>query len=540
MKRTLSLLVFAIFVTFPLAIFSQTSIIQDSKLEIPNYKMKLSDQFPIFENEDHFVQYHMAFGYGTMNDYHALIFYNKSRKTIYEEKLTLPVGCRYICSQVTGSEITLFYYKIDRKVQKCTIYSATASLSRSSNGIQNITPEEITSYKLTKKTEVMTFSTQSPDKNKNAFAVAFIEGNNLLKGIHIHTFGDQSQLLWSNYYTPELKGNYFSIEDVKISNKGKVLVLFSTAVNEKKKILNSVAQLISFNNQDVVTMEYPSKIGTFTSMRMLVQRNGNYMVAGYYSDKKYKTAGYFTAVFDERAEDLRYSNVHAFEFAKKTTTESDINPNWTSVCHQLYELDNDFMAMIGEQIDSQVSVDAESGEKTYTYTNGNILCTLFSNEGTNAGTESIRKQQTAIVEQPLTYKDRGERHNSGVMATLSSASSVETFYAYHHFGLSFSTLVKGHEFYFIYADNINNYNDKKNAEEWQTWELDKYKEHCLVMAKLANIGDVERKVLMLPAKQPRIFNTTWFVDDMRAFIGVYNKKSYNLYHFDIDGQWDWD
>ena len=59
------------------------------------------------------------------------------------------------------------------------------------------------------------------------------------------------------------------------------------------------------------------------------------------------------------------------------------------------------------------------------------------------------------------------------------------------------------------------------------------------MAKFTNLGDVERKVVMLPTKLKESFNTVWNVDGERVYFGTFG-KNYSIYHFDLDGQWSWD
>lgn len=539
MKKFCFLLAFVIIAT--VSLFAQTPLVQGAGAVVPEYLYRVSEHNLIYEDDEQFVSYHHSYGYGKKNDYHAFVYYDKSRKSVYEEKLTVPLNYRYISSYVDGDNVNLFYYCIDKKLQTCKIYTTKALLSKSSNGIQELKLEEVFSQKLGKKAEALSYTAQSPDGTKNAFAVVLLDGKDVMKGVYVYSCDNKGAELWSNIYTPKMSGNTFSIEDVQISNKGKVLMLVSTSTAEKRKVINPTVQLFSINEHDVISMDMPVKFGTISSMKMMILEDGNYMVGGYYGVKKLETAGYFTAIFNEREEELVQATNVEFEVKTKNIGENDIDPTCITECRGLYQLDNEYIALLGEQRWTVMFVDQRTGQKSYSHFLGNILCTLISDEGENGGTEVIAKRQTIGMKEQVGERNSGERRVAFAVAGFNVNSGAgEPVYQYQNVGLSFYPIVKGHDIYFIYTDNIINYNGKNKGKERASINIGKTKNTCLVMAKFANLGDVERKVVMLPSKMKEVFNTIWNVDDDRVYFGAFGKKIYNIYHFDIDGQWSWD
>ena len=538
MKKVCLFVAFVICVS--MSLFAQTPLVQGTGAVVPEYNFMYSEQYPVYEDEDQFVNYHLSYGNGKKNEHHSLVYYDKSRKSVYEENLSLPVGFRYIHSHVVGEVVNLYYYLIDNKTQKCTIYSATASLSRSSNGIQELKPEEIFVQNVGKKAEVWSYASQSPDGSKYAFAVALLDGKDVLKGIYIAAYDNSATELWSNIYQPQIKGNSFSIEDMKFSDKGKVVMLLSTATNEKRKVLNPMAQLLSFNENDVISMEMPAEFGTISSMKMMILPNGNYMVGGYYGEKKLLTAGYFTAIFNEREEELEHSTVVPFDVKTKNIGQNDINPNEITECRGLYQLDNEYIALLGEQRQTIMYVDQRTGQKSYSHRLGNILCTLIAKDGENVGTEVIHKRQLLSNGVQMGERNSGERRTAiRILGFNVNAGAGEPVYQYPNGGVSFYPIIKGSDIYFIYTDNIKNFNGKNKKPERLSVNVAQPKQTCVVMAKFANLGDVERKVVMLPTKLKESFNTVWNVDGDRVYFGTFG-KNYSIYHFDLDGQWSWD
>lgn len=522
-----------------MSLFSQTPLVQGTGAAVPKYDYMYSEQYLVYDDENQFVNYHLSYGNEKTNEHHSLVYYNKSRKSVYEEILTLPIGFRYIHSHVVGNVVNLYYYKIDHKTQKCTVYGATASLSRSSNGIQTLKFEEILVQNVGKKTEVWSCASQSPDGSKYAFAVAFIDGKNILKGVYIAAYDNSATQLWSNLYQPQIKGNSFSIEEVKLSDKGKVVMLLSTATNEKKKVLNPMVQLISFNKQDVVSMEMPAKFGNISSMKMMILPDGNYLVGGYYGEKKLLTAGYFTAIFNEREEELKQSTVVPFNVKTKNIEQNDINPNEITECRGLYPLDNEYIALLGEQRQTSIEVNQKTGQKSYTHYFNNILCTLMAKDGENAGTEVIHKSQILSNDVQMGERNSGERRTAN-SALEFNFNAGEPVYQYPNGGVSYYPIIKGNDIYFVYTDNIKNFNGKNKLPERLNIDVAQTSNTCTIMAKFANLGDVERKVVMLPTKLKECLNTVWNVDGDRVYFGAFGKKIYNIYHFDLDGQWSWD
>ena len=331
-------------------------------------------------------------------------------------------------------------------------------------------------------------------------------------------FDDKGEVIWQENYNPGFSEKEVTMYNFVLADNGKALLLTSSSSGKKKDA--STVQLFSFYENDHVSMDV-EVTQSIHSMKVLILSNDTYFVGGYYAEKKGSTSGYFTMTFDPRTETLLKKNFSKFNdnyvekgflgWGKLAFT----NQTYNVKCDHLFELDNGFVAMLGEQHHLTIVTNTNSKGQTtttYRYFRKHIICNMFSLDGEKSGYEMIKRSQVLV-------------------------SNVQIFDV-SRYGLSYYPMIKGYEVYLLYNDNIRNFNGK--AKNWETLNIAKSKTACTVLAKISKIGDVERKVVMLPNKDGRILHKLWDFDGNTAFFGIYSKKLYSVEQFEVNDQWSWD
>lgn len=519
-------------------LYAQEPLLDEVGPVIPGYNSVYADQTIIFDDEEAFTAYQYGYGYNKANEIQNLVSYHRGKKTLNSEKLVVANNFRYVYAHQSDEDFIAYYYRI-AKGNVYELASATIPMKKSSNGSKSVDPTVIASFKFLSKGQVQRYVSVSPDKSMYTISLVAFDAKNVLNGFYVHVFNSKGEELWNQKYNPKIAGTSFEVHDVKLTDKGKVLFLLNAVTGEGKKVTSPTLQLLSLYKTDEVSMKETITFGYINSMRLLIKKNLDYFVGGYYSLKNNGgSSGYFTYVFNQHTEEKinNFNTLFYDDYKEKKTSEMLFaNQDYKVNCNLLHEFSNEFIVMLGEQTAYTRYEDEKSGEVLYNYYNNKVFYNLFSLDGVGAGYELVDKKQTLTEEKHfLGPKPVGERK---ISPTPSMVGDPDIF-PYQSAALSYCPIIRGNSVYLIYNDNINNYNGE--AEGRISANLNEDKTVCLVLTKIAKLDDVERKVVMIPAKEKRIFDKVWYFDGTTLYFGVNAKKSYTLEKIVLNDQWSWD
>jgi len=516
MKKTSVFLI--LFILFVGKTFTQIPILTPSGPIIPNFYPHISDN-EIIENDENTILSHHVVDYTTlfkkMNLEH-LISYSKDEKKVKIQELVVPNAkeTNHLFTRKIGDDIIIYYAEQSKKDNQFIVKTTTLSQDIST-GKKNINLNSLFSFNIGDKESVKYQAVESPDKSKHAFLFIILDRKNVIQKFTIMVFDDRGEYLWQENYNPNFSDKETTMSDFKLTDDGKALLLVLSSSGKKRDVPD--LQLISFHENEQITMDVEISEEIIQSMKMLILSNDTYFVGGYYAEKKSTTVGYFSMVFDPRSEALLHKNFSRFndDYNEKGVLGfgklAYVNQRYNVKCDYLFELDNGSVAMLGEQHFS-FAVTNSKGLTTYRYFKKHIICNIFSLDGDKRGYEMIKRSQAFVLGVPV--------------------------YDLSRFGLSYSPFIKGSDVYLLYNDNIKNFNGK--SKNWETLNIAHSKTACTVLAKISDIGNAQRKVVMLPNKDGRIFHKLWAFDGERAFFGIMSKKLYSLEQFEVNDQWNWD
>ena len=491
-------------------VFAQNPVVTPSGPMIPDYYVRAATNTVLVNNENNLLSHHVR------ASVERLFLYGKGKQSLKIQELIIPnkKEIDHLFSKAIGNEVITYYYAQPKKSNQFILTSATVPQDASTPN-RNLNLKKFFSINLGEKESVLQYVAVSPDNSKYAFCFIVLDRKNTMKKFMIMVFDDKGEIEWQENYNPDFSDKEVNMYDFQLTDDGKILLLVLSSSGKRKDV--PTLQLMSFHENEQITMDEEVPAQVIQSMKVLALSNGNYFVGGYYAEKKGTTVGYFNMIFDPRSETLLSKKFHRFNedyFEKGFLGWGNLaftNQMYDVSCNYLFELDNGSVAMLGEQ-HRIVVVYSQKGPPSYRYFRKHIICNMFSLEGDKEGYEMVKRSQALV---------------SGRF--ISDVSQ---------YGLSFSPVIKGSDIYLLYNDNIRNFNGK--AKNWETINMNRPKMACTILAKISKIGNVERKVIMLPNKDKRILHKLWAFDGETAVFGIMSNKLYSIEKFEVNDQWSWD
>ena len=288
---------------------------------------------------------------------------------------------------------------------------------------------------------------------------------------------------WMELFNPDFEGRTSEVADMKISDKGKVLVLLNNYQQVKRKQNDHQLRLLSlYKNNDFTQFIVPTSFGIIQSMKLLVLKNENYFVAGYYAEKQNRTTvGYFTYTFDPRREnevvtEYRYTFKESYKEREAVgySAPTKANNEYNFKCDYLWELEGDFVVMLGEQFAETTTVNPKNKEVTYNYFFKDLYYHYFALDGHGAGYDFIPKPQ----------------HGSSLATPITDFTQK---------GLSYFAFLGEGSVYVLYNESSGQYNAKK-TDDWVSFNSDNMREASLGMCRIDKIGLVFKLVVTPPIR----------------------------------------
>lgn len=514
----LSLLFFTLCV-FQFTFAQDPAILNPQGLPIPNYNLDYSNQQMIADLDEGVLFYQDCDEAISKTGKKQLILYSPTSRTLNSLELEIPNDHIYITSKVLNGEVNHFYFYNNLRTRTIQLISAKTGIPESPSDIQKPEMNSVFSYNVEPKTISSAYFAESNDKNHFSICITTFNPQKSIENIFVVVYNNQLEIEWMEVFKPDFKNKQTEISDFKVANSGKALLLLNTFNAEKRKQYNHELQLVSmFQNNDFTKFTAITDFGIIQSMKLLMLQNGKYFVGGYYTEKQNATSsGYVTYTFDPRKE-REVVNVYVNKF-KDTYKEREAtgffppakpNPEYNVKCDYLFELPNDFVVMLGEQFLENKTVDPKKEITTYTYFTKNLFYHQFALDGLSAGYDVYPKPQTAT-----------------------SFTPARNLY---QLGISYAAFLDGSDVLIMHNDHLDRFS---STDQWNSYDSERRKDGILVLTKIKKIGLIESKIIINPLKDG-FYHNTWHADANKVYFGIVMKKTYNLEHFEILNEWDWE
>ena len=503
-------------------LFAQEVIIPNpSGTPIPNYFIDNADVQVIEDKDDYILFYQDCDWTSNKNGTKKLIQYLPNNKSVNITELTIPDGNRYITSKVVNDEVLSFYFFQNLKNRTIDFNTSTIAIPESNLDSKKLNMNTVYSYSIEPKTTTKSFFAESLNKNYFSLILTTLDEKRSIKTIFVVVYNSKFEIEWMQVFNPDFALKQTDIADMKVTNNGKALLLLSTFNAEKKKQSNHELQLISlYKDNDLAKFTSVTSFGMIQSMKMLVLKNGNYFVAGYYTEKQNATtSGYFTYTFDPRKEkqvlssyNYKFNETYKEREAIGFAEPAKPNNTYDLKCDYLWEFPNDFVVMLGEQYLETTTVDPKKKTTTFNYFLKNVFYHQFALDGVHAGYDIFSKPQFG--------------------------TSLNPFTDFQDLGLSYSAFLNGTTVYLMYNEHISRFN-KEDVSQLITFNSNYKKEACLALVKINKIGDIS-KIMLMPPLKDMYYNMLWYSDGWNLIFGLNTKKTYNLEKIQIQSEWQWD
>lgn len=503
-------------------IFAQEPILtKPAGTTIPNYFIE-NAEVQVIENKDDYILFYQDCDWKTYkNETKKMILYTPNSKSVKITELIVPDGNKYITSKVVHDEVLNFYFFHNLKNRTIDFNTSSIPIPESDLDSKKLTMSTLFSYQIEPKTTTQGYFAESLNKNYFSVVLTTLNEKKTIKTIYVIVYNSKFEIDWMQEFNPDFALKQTDIADVKVTNNGKALLLLNTFNAEKRKQFNHELQLISlYKDNDLAKFTALTGFGIIQSMKMLVLKNGNYFVAGYYTEKQNATtSGYFTYTFDPRKEkqvltSYNYKFNETYKEREATGFAEPAKPNnsYDLKCDYLWEFPNDFVVMLGEQYLATTTVDPKKKTTTYNYFLKNVFYHQFALDGVHAGYDIFSKPQFG--------------------------TSLNPFTDFQDLGLSYSAFLNGTTVYLMYNEHISRFN-KEDVSQLITFNSNYKKEACLALVKINKIGDISKIMLMPPIKDI-YYNKLWFSDGWNMIFGLSTKKTYDLEKIQIQSDWQWD
>ena len=475
---------------------------------VENFSMEHYDKAIMSDNGDEFVAYGSPIWVKLKKCTHSIITYDKTKHTVLKQDLVLSDDYKRLLAYDSGDS----YFVTYSRYPKSTIFEySTAFIPKDCGANYQVTPKTMLSFNIDHNGYVMEYTAESPDHKKHAIVFVYINKQQKAGSFYFFVYDEMGNEIIHKVLSPEIYGGSFSLEDLAVTNEGEALLLMRTGTKNRQGLYNSAVHILYCNKEGGQSFVVPTDFGVIQSMRMLVLKNGDYFVGGYYAEKSEDpTSGYFTCILPKGHEEFETPKHYSLPANQRPKHEFMLMymQKYYTYCAAMHELEDGEVVMIGEH--RFIVVTTGQGTTYYHYAD-DIIYQHFNHDGEMTHTHLIAKNQARQFE-------RGASHIS------------PTWLTFDKLGLSFTSFVKGNSVYILYQDSQANVNKKDKTPAQLGTGRGKT---CTVMARLDNDGP-ERQLVMVPGKVKRVLHNLWLFDGNNVYFGEASLKDYSLEYLSLD------
>ncbi len=514
--KTKSIIILIVFCFFAGSIKSQNPLAQTGGPVILGYDKELSHNMFMGDNGDSFSVYCGAMSANKKSKNQSIITYNKSDNSVQTQTLTLPDNC----FRVLATDIGDSYFVTYSHYPKWTQYEYVTAKIPKGMSATSVSPVTRISFKTDFFGDVMEYSAKSPDNKISAALIINISSRSKVTNFHLFIYDETGTEIVYQNFSPEILGNYFELEDFKVTNDGKALILISSGEREKLTVQKRAIQLLVADNT-IETYSTKMNDGVIVSTKIAALKNGNYFVGGFSAKNGRSQANqYFSTIFNTNSNDFEEINTYPLSEDEIPGVQPVfgclIPATFQMYCTHILELANGHVMMLGEHAATLV-IQEETG-KTYKNYTTNLCYKTFEADGTSLSSN----------DSPILYK---KQFSGGYTHTLGYFG--ENIFTYLAAGISFSPFVVDNDVYILYNGTKENITETNDKGDYINMSLFPGKS-CLILAILSEEGFPTKQLVMTPDKEKKFFNGLWHFDGKNVYFGTGSRRIYTLEHFEID------
>ena len=469
---------------------------------VNNFSREHYDKAIMADNDQAFVAYGNPIWVKLKKCTHSIITYDKGKHTVEKRDLTLSHQYKRLLAFDAGDT----YFVTYSRYPKSTVFEySVASIPKDCAAEYTVLPQTKLTFPIDHNGFVMAYTAESPDHTKHAVAFVYVNKKQKADNFYFLVYDKEGNELSYKVLSPEIYGNSFSVEDFAVTNDGKALILMCTGTKEYQSMHNTAVHILCCGPEGSESYVKPVTFGVIQSMRLLMLKNGDYFVGGYFGEESDKlTSGYFSCIY--RQDQENFDAPKHYTFLEKHRPEKVFMLTYMlryfTKCATLYELENGEVVMLGEH--RAMVISTGNGTIYYHYAD-DIVYQYFNNDGEMTHQHCVPKNQVIQFEKGATDID-------------------PTWFTYDKLGISFTSFVKGNSVYVLYQDSQSNYH--KHDKSLAQLTLGRGST-CTVLARLDNDGP-EYDMVMLPGKTRRTLHNLWLFDGTKFYFGMANLKNYSI------------
>lgn len=475
---------------------------------VGNFSREHYDKAVMADNDREFVAYGSPIWVKLKKCTHSIITYDKEQQTVAKRDLTLSDNYKRLLAYDAGDT----YFVTYSRYPKSTVFEySVASIPKDCAAGYTVTPQTKLTFSIDHNGFVMEYTAESPDHTKHAVAFVYVNKKQKAENFYFLVYDKEGNELLYKVLSPEIYGDSFSVEDLAVTNDGKALMLMRTGTKERQSMHNTAVHILCCGPEGGQSYVKPVTFGVIQSMRLLVLKNGDYFVGGYYGEKSGEpTSGYFSCICRQDQEDFDAPKHYAFPGNHRPKHEFMLAYmlKYFTKCAALHELANGEVVMLGEH---RAMVISTGNGTTYYHYADDIVYQYFNKDGEMTHQQRVPKNQAKQFEQ-------------------GANDIAPTWFTYDKLGISFTSFVKGNAVYVLYQDSQANYNKHDKTPAQMTMGRGNT---CTVLARLDSDGP-ERDMVMLPGKAKRTLHNLWLFDGNKFYFGMASLKDYSIESRSLD------
>ena len=428
----------------------------------------------------------------------ALFAINVAQSEVTQAAVNRPKNIEFMNAIESESEVIGFYYEENTKQGVMTLYMNKISKN---DEAPTWDPFLLNTFPCEKKDNTYTYLAVSPDKSKAVLCYLSSARKGDFKGAMVMTFDNTGERIWDTELELDFSNRTFQILDILIDNEAEVYMgMVSYKVPNKNTRTDEKLHVYEINSNNINTRTEEISFGHITNGRMLLSRNGDLCLGGYFcTNPKENENGTYMMRYDTKYSSFKSLTNQKFpasykeKMVAKLFSASPTNQSCFVRADKLVEFDNNNIALLGEQRNITKVVD-KNGMVSYNYFAKHIMFTLADENG-------------EIKEFKMFDKDQATA--AGTMA-----------YSFEQLGLSYYPFFKNNKIYMLFADNVDNF----SGASGKTIKMYMSNKHCTAMLVVDENGeDSKQQVINTKVSKGRMYSPLSIEDDGFVIIFVTKK-----------------
>lgn len=438
----------------------------------------------------------------------ALFTINVEQSEVSRVALNRPKNIEFLNAIESETEVVGFYFEENKKEGVMTLYMNKISKNDEAPVWD---PFLLNTFPCERRDNVYSYLAVSPDKSKAVLCYVSSVKKGDFKGSMVMTFDNTGERIWDTDLELDFSNRTFNILDMVITNDAMVYVsMVSYKVPNKNARTDEKLHVYEINSDGINTRTEDISFGHISNGRMLLSRNGDLCLGGYYcTNLKENENGTYMMRYDTKYSSIKgvanqnFPAKYKEKIVSKLFSSTVTNQSCYVTADKLVEFDNGNVALVGEQRNITKVVDSK-GMVTYNYFAKHIMFTMSDENG-------------EIVEFKMFDKDQ-------IIAAGNMSFSFESL------GLSYYPFFKNNKLYMLFADNIDNF----AGDSGKFIKMYMQNKHCTAMLVVDENG-TESKMKLINSKQAkgRMFTPLSIEDDGFIIIFV-DKKSANISKLNVE------